>query len=201
MRQQRLHGKASQATLSKRRLSQVDISLEEIPIFNRRSYTMSSSGTSASDNTVYNKPERAFDQEIRRPPSISLIHSGSDSGYPMSRESSFNNSGFSSSSSTFAPLEQDAEQRSPNTPEITVPEVTKKVPQMSWFLTLFLLIVVTGVLIAIFHQNLIHVDEKSKAVAVTVDWLVEAMDEISTTIRKEWVGLILLPAISSVAGN
>jgi len=37
-------------------------------------------------------------------------------------------------------------------------------------------------------------------VAVTVDLLVEAMDEISETISKEWVGLIVLPAISSVAG-
>ncbi len=43
-------------------------------------------------------------------------------------------------------------------------------------------------------------DCSSKAVAVTVDWLVEAMDEISMTIRKEWIALILLPAISSVAG-
>ena len=40
----------------------------------------------------------------------------------------------------------------------------------------------------------------SKSVAVTVDWLVEAMDEISMTISKQWVGLILLPAISSIAG-
>jgi hypothetical protein len=38
-------------------------------------------------------------------------------------------------------------------------------------------------------------------VAVTVDLLVEAMDEISETISKEWVGLIVLPAISSVAGK
>lgn len=37
--------------------------------------------------------------------------------------------------------------------------------------------------------------------AVTVDWLVEAMDEISMTISKQWVGLILLPAISSIAGT
>jgi len=39
-----------------------------------------------------------------------------------------------------------------------------------------------------------------QAVAVTADRLVEAMDGISTTISKEWVGLILLPAVSSVAG-
>jgi Ca2+:H+ antiporter len=31
--------------------------------------------------------------------------------------------------------------------------------------------------------------------------MVEAMDEISTTITKEWIGLIILPSISSVAGE
>jgi hypothetical protein len=36
---------------------------------------------------------------------------------------------------------------------------------------------------------------------VTVDLLVTVMDEISPAISKEWVGLILLPTISSVAGN
>jgi Ca2+:H+ antiporter len=37
------------------------------------------------------------------------------------------------------------------------------------------------------------------AVAVTIDWMVEAMNEISTTITKEWIGLIILPSISSLA--
>lgn len=37
--------------------------------------------------------------------------------------------------------------------------------------------------------------------AIVVDWLVEAMDELSTTISKEWIGLIVLPTISAVAGT
>lgn len=37
--------------------------------------------------------------------------------------------------------------------------------------------------------------------AMTADCLVESMDGISTTISKEWVGLILLPTISSIAGK
>lgn len=35
---------------------------------------------------------------------------------------------------------------------------------------------------------------------MTADWMVESMDGISKTISKEWVGLILLPAVSSIAG-
>jgi Ca2+:H+ antiporter len=33
-----------------------------------------------------------------------------------------------------------------------------------------------------------------------VEWLVENLDGISDTISREWLGLILLPAISAVAG-
>ncbi|KAK0500355.1 Sodium/calcium exchanger protein-domain-containing protein [Armillaria luteobubalina] len=54
-------------------------------------------------------------------------------------------------------------------------------PQLSVFMALLLLSVVTV------------------CVAFTADWLVEAMNGISTTISKEWVGLILLPAVSSLA--
>ena len=36
---------------------------------------------------------------------------------------------------------------------------------------------------------------------MTVDRLVESMDAVSSTISKDWVGLILLPGISSVAGS
>ncbi|TFK40399.1 Sodium/calcium exchanger protein-domain-containing protein [Crucibulum laeve] len=56
-----------------------------------------------------------------------------------------------------------------------------KEPQLSWTLTVFLLISVTV------------------CVSLSADWLVESMDGVSTTISKEWVGLILLPAITSVA--
>ncbi|KAH7925491.1 hypothetical protein BV22DRAFT_1064850 [Leucogyrophana mollusca] len=56
-----------------------------------------------------------------------------------------------------------------------------KEPQLSWAMTLLLLTVVTV------------------AVSVTAEELVESMDGISTTISKQWVGLILLPAVSSIA--
>ncbi|KAF9048630.1 Sodium/calcium exchanger protein-domain-containing protein [Panaeolus papilionaceus] len=61
------------------------------------------------------------------------------------------------------------------------PHPPTRKPELSWFLTLLLLITVTG------------------TVAIVVDWLVEAMDELSTTISKEWIGLIVLPTISAVA--
>jgi Ca2+:H+ antiporter len=38
-------------------------------------------------------------------------------------------------------------------------------------------------------------------VAVDAEWMVASIDGISTTISKEWIGLILLPAVSSVAGT
>ncbi len=40
-----------------------------------------------------------------------------------------------------------------------------------------------------------------QGVGFTADWLVESMNEVSTTISKEWVGLILLPAVGSLAGS
>lgn len=40
-----------------------------------------------------------------------------------------------------------------------------------------------------------------QTVSLVADWLVESMDGISTTISKEWVGLILLPMVSSIAGS
>ncbi|KAF9003987.1 Sodium/calcium exchanger protein-domain-containing protein [Cyathus striatus] len=66
-------------------------------------------------------------------------------------------------------------------PEPVSDETSRKEPQLSWFLTIALLICVAA------------------TVAVTADWLVESMDGISDSISKEWVGLILLPAITSVA--
>ncbi|TFK20284.1 hypothetical protein FA15DRAFT_759474 [Coprinopsis marcescibilis] len=59
--------------------------------------------------------------------------------------------------------------------------VTIKEPQLSWFMTSTLLLIVTV------------------AVAVMADWLVEAMDGISSRVSKDWIALILLPVISSTA--
>jgi hypothetical protein len=39
-------------------------------------------------------------------------------------------------------------------------------------------------------------------VAINADWLVNSMNgSISTVLRKQWVALILLPAVSSIAGT
>ncbi|EAU85600.2 hypothetical protein CC1G_06313 [Coprinopsis cinerea okayama7 len=56
-----------------------------------------------------------------------------------------------------------------------------KQPKLSWFLTVFLLLTVT------------------MAIAITADWFVESMDGISAHVSKDWVALIVLPLISSVA--
>jgi Ca2+:H+ antiporter len=53
-------------------------------------------------------------------------------------------------------------------------------PQLSWMVTLLLLTLVTI------------------TVTITAENLVESMDGISTTISKQWVGLVLLPAVSSI---
>ncbi|KAI0368664.1 hypothetical protein BV20DRAFT_969053 [Pilatotrama ljubarskyi] len=53
--------------------------------------------------------------------------------------------------------------------------------EMSWALTIFLLLSVTVL------------------VAVNAEWLVDTMDHLSPTISKEWIGLILLPTVSSIA--
>jgi len=38
-------------------------------------------------------------------------------------------------------------------------------------------------------------------VSFNAEWLVDSLDTISTSISKEWIALILLPAISSIAGR
>lgn len=54
-------------------------------------------------------------------------------------------------------------------------------PKLSWTLTLSLLVIVTVL------------------VAITAEWLVESMDKLSRTISKEWIALILLPMMNSIA--
>ncbi|KAF8269550.1 Sodium/calcium exchanger protein-domain-containing protein [Lactarius quietus] len=54
-------------------------------------------------------------------------------------------------------------------------------PQLSWTLTLSLLVIVTVL------------------VAVAAEWLVESMDKLSHTISKEWIALILLPMMNCIA--
>lgn len=60
-------------------------------------------------------------------------------------------------------------------------EATAPQPQISWTLTILVLILVTT------------------AASLTADKLVQSMDGIHNTVRKEWVALILLPAVTSLA--
>ncbi|KAI0714322.1 Sodium/calcium exchanger protein-domain-containing protein [Cerioporus squamosus] len=57
----------------------------------------------------------------------------------------------------------------------------KPLPDMSWTLTLLLLSSVTVL------------------VAIDAEWMVDTMDHLSPSISKEWIGLILLPAVSAIA--
>ncbi|KAH9850267.1 Sodium/calcium exchanger protein-domain-containing protein [Lenzites betulinus] len=57
----------------------------------------------------------------------------------------------------------------------------KEQEELSWTLTIFLLLSVTAL------------------VALNAEWLVDTMDHLSPTISKEWIGLILLPTVSSIA--
>ncbi|KAL4248011.1 Ca(2+):cation antiporter (CaCA) family protein [Abortiporus biennis] len=56
-----------------------------------------------------------------------------------------------------------------------------KEPKMSWTLTLMLLTIITVL------------------VAINADLMVESMDHLSPTISKQWIGLILLPTVGSIA--
>ncbi|KDR76277.1 hypothetical protein GALMADRAFT_139997 [Galerina marginata CBS 339.88] len=152
---------------------------EPLPLDPPRRPFVSSPLSSSSSITLTSRSETPSEKAAYFPPGASTVRLDHEmGGVPMSRYSAHSsNTVFSSSTS--------AEQIRTQSNDAMFKEASlsaeKKKPQMSWFLTIFLLIVVTG------------------AVAVTVDWLVEAMDGISGTIKKEWVGLILLPAISSVA--
>ncbi|KAL4066870.1 hypothetical protein J3A83DRAFT_4428962 [Scleroderma citrinum] len=69
-----------------------------------------------------------------------------------------------------------------DTPDISIKSAeTFQEPRLSWLMTLVLLILVTIV------------------VAFNAEELVESMDGISASITKQWIGLILLPAVSSIA--
>jgi len=74
------------------------------------------------------------------------------------------------------PFGQEATSEVPNDQEV-------QVPQLSWFMTVFILAVV------------------SVLVAVAADWLVVTANQISVTkyISKEWTALILLPTVRAIA--
>ncbi|KIP05832.1 hypothetical protein PHLGIDRAFT_73597, partial [Phlebiopsis gigantea 11061_1 CR5-6] len=56
-------------------------------------------------------------------------------------------------------------------------------PQLSWFLTLFLMASVTVL------------------VAINAEWMIDSIDELSPTMSKEWIALILLPTVGSLAAE
>lgn len=72
--------------------------------------------------------------------------------------------------------------------------------EMSWTLIIFLLLSVTAVCDAICLER-VYADGCGQLVAVNAEWLVDTMDHLSPTISKEWIGLILLPTVSSIAGK
>lgn len=76
----------------------------------------------------------------------------------------------------------------------------RKEPELSWFLTVVLMLAVTAVSLVKVYAHCSRALTRAQAVSITADWLVESMDGISSTISKEWIALILLPAVSSVAG-
>ncbi|KAF8896340.1 hypothetical protein BD779DRAFT_577402 [Infundibulicybe gibba] len=153
----------------------------------RRLYQSSPHG-SASDTTLL---EPAMGHNAVYMPAnstVRLVNSSLDlSGAPITRsESSLGGNGYiSSAPSSETPTGRGEKSRSNlvfQETELQEVEITKpKEPQLSWLLTIISLVAVTV------------------SVAVTADWLVESMDGISTTIGKEWIALILLPAVSSVA--
>ncbi|KIM39809.1 hypothetical protein M413DRAFT_19589 [Hebeloma cylindrosporum] len=159
-------------TTSQPDFAKLDSSSHLAPPF--RPFASSVSNTS-SDVTLKNRAESFSEKGPYFPRGAPTIHSAYEMGaIPMSRNTTLTDS----ISSSGPPLSRgETYQYALDDRTIT----SSKAPQLSWFLTIFLLIVVTG------------------TVAVTVDWLVEAMDEISMTISKEWIGLIILPTISAVA--
>ncbi|KAI0710273.1 Sodium/calcium exchanger protein-domain-containing protein [Earliella scabrosa] len=65
--------------------------------------------------------------------------------------------------------------------QYTAQNTAKAKKEMSWTVVLLLLSVVTVL------------------VALTAEWMVDSMDHLSTSISKEWIGLILLPTVSALA--
>ncbi|KAJ3997419.1 hypothetical protein F5050DRAFT_1806866 [Lentinula boryana] len=120
---------------------------------------------SAASDAAWNGSARSF--------SGSTINSSNHPGLTLDTED------LSSSKFTDIPLGGDSKKALSVSPNGSV--ISSREPQLSWFVTVTSLILVTV------------------GVAFIADWLVEAMDGISMTISKEWVALVLLPAVSSIA--
>ncbi len=119
-----------------------DISLHELSknIPPRRPYKVSPLSTTLSDTGITSEGNASILEEPRFP-------LGTSKRWPMSRESSFTSSGFSSESSGFPFHDYDTLRNEANLADRPIHEIPKKAPQLSWFLTLLLLVLVTGVLL------------------------------------------------------
>ncbi|RDB25596.1 Vacuolar calcium ion transporter [Hypsizygus marmoreus] len=158
----------------------------------RRLYVSISSSTSSSTsrfalariNAEKNAQGAATESTVR------LV--GNTGGYPMTRDGTgYTGSGSSNASTRIGEGVTDSEkgfvdsqQPSPPVPDeeatSALADTAREGPRVSWFLTILLLIVVTI------------------ATSFTADLLVISMDGISSKVSKEWVGLILLPAVTAV---
>ncbi|GLB40390.1 putative Ca(2) cation antiporter (CaCA) (TC 2.A.19) family protein [Lyophyllum shimeji] len=157
--------------------------------------TPSSSYPSSSQVTLHALSTAASSNVTLVEPTVRLVHP--TGGYPMTRVSC-NFSGHSIGASTRVGREsQESNEKagegvgdlsptsSPSGSEqeirTTHSQDIPQVPRVSWPLAMLLLVLVTAI------------------ATVTADWLVEAMDPISNTISKEWVGFVLLPAVTAIA--
>ena len=73
-------------------------------------------------------------------------------------------------------------------------------PQLSLFLTLFLLLVVTVVRLEPVISSFTPIDS-FQLVALNAEWMIDSIDSLSPAISKEWIALILLPTVGSLAGQ
>ncbi|KAF8071902.1 Sodium/calcium exchanger protein-domain-containing protein [Lyophyllum atratum] len=150
-----------------------------------------SSYASSSQLTLPPLSSASSSQFTLTEPTVRLVYGSG--GYPMARD---NLSGYSTSARTKVGREsQESTEKPSESPFNLSPSQSLNgdeeesiraqrappEPQVSWPLATFLLVLIT-----VFAS-------------VTADWLVESMDEISLTISKEWIGFILLPAVTAIA--
>lgn len=99
-----------------------------------------------------------------------------------------------------------AEAESKETPEVKcreTPEVELETPQMTLWMTICLLAVVTVVSYLYTRQLIFRIDTFIQLVAVTAEWLVDSINGLTDSghITKEFVGVILLPIVGNAAGS
>ena len=81
-------------------------------------------------------------------------------------------------------------------------EAEERKPQLSWFLTILVLLVVTVVSLndrMCGHER--RLNPTKQLVALNAEWMIDCIDSLSPTISKEWIALILLPTVGSLAGG